>query len=205
MPLSQKGKTFFRFCIAFLKCSWNLQHSEKKKNYPSLIITKIIASERDIYLSAKKSCFSTPFVNQRVNGFETLPKLAPHHYFSIFPWIREKLSLKKSNLVTSEIFRLFVNMLTPDDKYFRRYMSIFSQQIQTLLSQKGKTFCGFFIVFLKCTWNWEHSEKKRRVSLPNYYRNYCIRKRCLLKRLKGLASAHHSVINVLTASKHCWS
>ena len=47
--------------------------------------------------------------------------------------------------------------------------------------------------------------KKRRVSLRNFYRNYCIRKRCLLKRLKGLASAHHSVINLLTGSKHYWS
>ena len=47
--------------------------------------------------------------------------------------------------------------------------------------------------------------KKRRVSYPNYYRNYCIRKRCLLKCLKGLASADHSVINVLTDSKHCGS
>ena len=47
--------------------------------------------------------------------------------------------------------------------------------------------------------------KKRRVSWPNYYRNYCIVKRYLLKRLKGLASAHHSVINGLTVSKHCWS
>ena len=47
--------------------------------------------------------------------------------------------------------------------------------------------------------------KKRRVSQPHYYQNYCIRKRCLLKRLKGLASAHHLVINKLTGSKHCWS
>ena len=45
----------------------------------------------------------------------------------------------------------------------------------------------------------------RKVSYPNYYQNYCIRKRCLQKRLKGLASAHDSVINVLTGSKHCWS
>ena len=66
-----------------------------------------------------------------------------------------------SALVTPEIFRLFVNTLTPDDKYFRRYMSIFMQQIQTLLSQKGKIFSGFFIAFLKCAWNLEHSEKKR--------------------------------------------
>ena len=30
-----------------------------------------------------------------------------------------------SALVLSEIFRLFVNILTPDDKYFRRNIQIF--------------------------------------------------------------------------------
>ena len=66
-----------------------------------------------------------------------------------------------SALVTSEIFRLFVNTLTPDDKYSHHYMQISFQQIQTLLSQKGKTFCGFFIAFLRCAWNLEHSQKKK--------------------------------------------
>ena len=65
-----------------------------------------------------------------------------------------------SALVTSEIFRLFVNTLTPDDKYSRRYMHIFWQQLQTSLSQKGKAFCQFSIAFLKCAWNLEHCEKK---------------------------------------------
>ena len=37
--------------ILFLKCSWNLEHSEKKEEYPSLIITEIIAFEGDAYLS----------------------------------------------------------------------------------------------------------------------------------------------------------
>ena len=46
-----KKKDFFLFFIAFLKCAWNLQHSEKKEEYSSRIITEIIASERDIYLS----------------------------------------------------------------------------------------------------------------------------------------------------------
>ena len=62
--------------------------------------------------------------------------------------------------VTSEIFRLFVNTLTPDDKYSRRNMQIFWQQFKTPLSQKRKTFWGFFIAFVKCAWNLEHSEKK---------------------------------------------
>ena len=67
-------------------------------------------------------------------------------------------------LVTYEIFRLFADTLTPDDKYSCRYVEIFWQQFQTPLPQKGKTFCGFLIGFLKCAWNVKHSEKKRRVS-----------------------------------------
>ena len=54
-----------------------------------------------------------------------------------------------SALVTSEIFRLFVNTLTPDDKYSCRYMQIFLQQLQTPLPQKGMAFFRFFIAF----WN----------------------------------------------------
>ena len=65
-----------------------------------------------------------------------------------------------SALVTWEIFRLFVNTLTPDGKCSRRYMQTFWQQIQTPLSHKGKTFLRFFIKFLKYAWNLEHSEKK---------------------------------------------
>ena len=67
-----------------------------------------------------------------------------------------------SVLVESEIFRPFVNTLTPDDKYSRRNIQIFWQQIRTPLSQKGKTLWGFFIAFLKCAWNLQHSEKKEK-------------------------------------------
>ena len=34
-----------------MKFAWNLEHSEKKEQYPSLSITEIIASEWDVYLS----------------------------------------------------------------------------------------------------------------------------------------------------------
>ena len=66
-----------------------------------------------------------------------------------------------SALVTSEIFRLFVNTVTPDEKYSRRNMQISWQQLQTLLSQEEKTFRGFFIALPKCAWNLEHFEKKK--------------------------------------------
>ena len=69
-----------------------------------------------------------------------------------------------SSLVTPEIFRLFVNTLTADDKYSRRYMQLFWQQLPTPLSQEENTFYGFLIKFPKCAWNLEHSELKKRVS-----------------------------------------
>ena len=45
-PLSQKQKTFSQFFLAFLKCALNLEHLGKKDEYPSLVISRIIDSER---------------------------------------------------------------------------------------------------------------------------------------------------------------
>ena len=50
-PLSQKQKTFFQYFIAFLKCEWNLEHFQKKHEYPRLIISEFIDAERRGYLN----------------------------------------------------------------------------------------------------------------------------------------------------------
>ena len=50
-PLSHKQKTFSGFFVAFLKCALNLEHFQKKYEYPSLIISKIIDAERRGYLN----------------------------------------------------------------------------------------------------------------------------------------------------------
>ena len=50
-PLSQKQKTFSGLFIAFLKCTWNLEHFQKKDQYPSLIISEIIDTESRGYLN----------------------------------------------------------------------------------------------------------------------------------------------------------
>ena len=70
------------------------------------------------------------------------------------------MNWKKSPSVWYEILRLFVNALTADDKYSARNMQNLQQQFQAPLAQKQKTFSGFFIAFLKCTWNLEHFQKK---------------------------------------------
>ena len=108
----------------------------------------------------EKPYFRTAFGNQPVNGLQTLLKSARHYYYPIFPWIWDKLSLKKSALVRSKILGLFVNTLTAEYTYSRRNMQTLTQQVQTPLSLKQKTFSGFFIAFLKSTWNGEHFQKK---------------------------------------------
>ena len=55
---------------------------------------------------------------------------------------------------------LFVNTLTAEYTYSARNMLILMQQVQMALSLKQKTFSGFFIAFLKYTWNGEHFQKK---------------------------------------------
>ena len=50
--------------------------------------------------------------------------------------------------------------MTTDDKYSRRNMLNFTQQLEALFSQNQKTFSGFFIAFSKCALNLQHLGKK---------------------------------------------
>ena len=49
--LSQKEKKFSLLFLAFLKYALNLEDFEKKDEYPSLVISKVIDSERGGYLN----------------------------------------------------------------------------------------------------------------------------------------------------------
>ena len=50
-PLSQKQKIFSGFFIAFVECAWNVEHFQKKDEYPSLIFSEIIDAEKRGYLN----------------------------------------------------------------------------------------------------------------------------------------------------------
>ena len=134
---------------------WKKRMSVLASLFPKLLFPKEAATE-----TSRRSRFKTPFGNQRVNWFQTPLKVASHHYYPFFLWIPGKLGWKKTALLWSKILRLFANTLTANDKNSCRNMQNFLQQLQTLLSEKRKTFSGFFIAFLKCAWNLEHFEKK---------------------------------------------
>ena len=50
-PASQKQKIFSRFFIEFLKCALNLEHFQKKDEYPSVIISEVLDAEKRGYLN----------------------------------------------------------------------------------------------------------------------------------------------------------
>ena len=83
-------------------------------------------------------------------------------------------------------------------------MQNFLRPLHTLLFEKRKIFSWFFSPILKCAWILEHFEKKDESPSLNISEIIVSKKRLLLKRLEGFASEHHSVINVLTGSKHRW-
>ena len=123
--------------------------------FPKLLFPKEVATE-----TSRRSFFRTPFGNQRVNGFQTPLEVARHHFYPFSPWVFCKLSWKKNALLWSWILRLFAHTLTADDKYSFLNMLNFLQQLQTLLSEKRKTYSWFFIEILKCALNLKHFEKK---------------------------------------------
>ena len=63
-------------------------------------------------------------------------------------------------LVLCEFLKLLVKRLTDDEKYCLLYRENFTQQIDMVVSQKGKLFSQFFSAFLKSILNFEHFQKK---------------------------------------------
>ena len=114
------------------------------QSFPKFSMLKDVATE-----TSKRSCFGTPFAQERVNGFQTLLKSTWHHYYPLFSSIRGKLSWEMSPSIWYEILRLFVNALTADDKYSDSNMQNLLQQFQTALSKNKKLFLDFLLHF----WN----------------------------------------------------
>ena len=65
----------------------------------------------------KKHCVRTLMGSQDVKGKKTLLKSPWQYFCHIFWLLSEKMSLVNSVLVVSDILSLFLNVLTPTEKY----------------------------------------------------------------------------------------
>ena len=101
------------------------------------------------------SCFGTPFRSKRVHGSQKLLEPPLKQFDYNFPLIQEKLSWKISGFFRCKNLGLFGNTLTSYHICARNRW-----QVQTVLSQKLRTFSAIFITFLESKQNFAHSENK---------------------------------------------
>ena len=147
---------------------------------------------------SKKSTFRGPFEKQHVKEDQTLLRSKQHHLYHIYWSQWRQLSWNKSLLVICKVLRMFVNILTGDDKYFLVNRDNLRQPIQMQLSEKKKTISDFFHHF----WNGNYILnifKKRWPSSLIYFRNYRLRKALLIKSLKSPHSEDPSRSNMQAA------
>ena len=68
--------------------------------------------------------------------------------------------MKKSLLVIHKMLSLFFHTYTVDEKHYLLIRDNLTQTIQIQLYQEQKTFCEFFVTFLKAIFNFKHFPKK---------------------------------------------
>ena len=115
----------------------------------------------------KKSYFRGPFDKQHGKRAQALLKSASQHHYHIHRSLLNKLSWKKSLLLTCKILGLLVNTLAADEKYLVLHrdnltipiqMQLSHKQKSQKLSQKQKKFSQFFAAILKSRLNFKHFE-----------------------------------------------
>ena len=96
----------------------------------------------------KKSRVRRLIYSQHVKGSKTLLKSVWQYFCRVFWSVWNKMTLKNSLSVVSETLRLFVNILTPDDKYTLSVKaSVSGNQFKCKYRQIEKYFLNLFLHF----------------------------------------------------------
>ena len=115
----------------------------------------------------KKPCVRILMDSHHVKVSETLLKYAMQYFCHIFWSLCMKIISKNSVLVVSEILRLFVNILTPDDKYSVSVKaSALRNQFKCNYLKMKKKFLDFFLHFPNL--HQIFTTLKRKMSLGGY-------------------------------------
>ena len=151
----------------------------------------------------KKPRVRTLMDSQRVKTSERLLKSVRHHVCHIFLWIWKTFSAKNSILVASEILRLFVNILTPNEKCFHSVnASVNATNSNGIISNLKNIFRISFCIsemYIKSGIPWK---KNMNLTVISFW-TYRLQKAGLLKCLKSPVSEHLWTVNMLKGPKHC--
>ena len=138
MQLSGKQKAFSQFLSAFFKYRLNFEHFQKKVSFTPGVFPILQTPKNEVKQISKKSTFRAPFEKQHVKGDQTLSKFERHHLYHIYWSLWRLLSWKKSLVVTCKVLRMFIHILTTNEKCSLLNRDNLTHPIRMQLSQKQK-------------------------------------------------------------------
>ena len=103
IQLSQKHKTFCQLFTPFLKCTWNLEHFEKKDDAHRFCNFGITDSENVVISMSKKSGLRGSFDKQHGKRLEPLLKSTSQYLYHIHSSLPRQLSWRKSLVLICQI------------------------------------------------------------------------------------------------------
>ena len=121
-----------------------------KKSWASQVISYWnYRLEKTELLKTQKTRIRILMDSQHIKGSETLLKSSPQYFCRILRSLSKKFSSKNSVLAVSEIFKLFVYLLTPDDELSLSVnASVSRNQFKCNYLQIEKYLLNFFLHFL---------------------------------------------------------
>ena len=160
MQLSEKRKTFSQFFVWFLESTSNFKHFRKKMMVIANMFPKLQTVKNFITPLCKKCRFSTRLDNRHVKVSRILAESTLKRFYQVFSSFWGKLIWKMALVVLRNLWWVFFNTLTADDKYPFQYCENLDLVIQMIFSENRKAFSQTFVQFLESTSNFKHFEKK---------------------------------------------
>ena len=143
--------TFFNFFFHFWKLHQILNTLRKNMMVIPNVFRKLQTVKNFVRLFSKKHRFGTRFDNQHVKVSRILAKCPLRAILSCFSSFWVKLISKTSPLHLRVILLVFLNTMTAEAKYPIEHSENLPLWIKMKLSEKRKTFSGFFVPFLEST------------------------------------------------------
>ena len=149
MQLSQIQKIFYEFFCSILKSSLNFEQFKKRMTLRAAIFIKLRTSKNLVRSISKNSRFRWSFEKQDGKQTQTLLKFQRQNFYDIYWSMWRQLNCKRSLLNICKTLRVFVNILSVNDKFSLLNRDNLIQWIQMQLSQKQKTFSQCFSTVFK--------------------------------------------------------
>ena len=143
-----------------------MEYVEKQDEPKKSFISEIIDCKKPGYLNAQKAPFRHFYGRSTCKIVRKTAYICTAVCLSYFLW--KEFSSKNVLLVVSETLRLFVKILTPDEKYYLSVKaSIYINQSKCISLQTKKYFLNFLLHFQNLYKIWNTLKKK--MSLGGYF------------------------------------